>query len=230
MSERGTELQGLDKRQKSTDDYKHLTGPYLYFIEPFEKLLKDEVVRIAKKYRFLNILDMCCGLGTQCILLAKHRFKVAGVDLSPSMIAKAREIGPASISYHVGDAGNTPFKAGSFDAVVITMALHEKEHEKRHEIIKEIERLLKQGGYAVVIDYGCLAGREQNFNISLLPLWAVNGTIRTIEKLAGKEHYENYKDWLKRGGLRMLGNFNFSLVEKQEFYLGAIELIVAKRV
>lgn len=39
-----------------------------------------------------KVLDLCCGIGRHSIFLAERGYNVVGVDLSPTLIARAREI------------------------------------------------------------------------------------------------------------------------------------------
>ena len=42
-----------------------------------------------------RILDLCCGIGRHSILLAERGYQVTGIDLSPVLIARARELAKA---------------------------------------------------------------------------------------------------------------------------------------
>lgn len=56
-----------------------------------------------------EILDVCCGTGTICELLAAEGFAMTGLDLSPGMIAAAKQKAAEKeldIDYHVADASD----------------------------------------------------------------------------------------------------------------------------
>lgn len=56
-----------------------------------------------------EILDVCCGTGTICELLAAEGFAMTGLDLSPGMIESARlkaQEKELEIDYHVADASD----------------------------------------------------------------------------------------------------------------------------
>lgn len=56
-----------------------------------------------------EILDVCCGTGTICELLAAEGFDMTGLDLSPGMIASAKQKAAEKeldIDYYVADASD----------------------------------------------------------------------------------------------------------------------------
>ncbi|MEI6292526.1 MAG: methyltransferase domain-containing protein [Methanomicrobiales archaeon] len=100
-----------------------------------------------------KVLDAGCGTGVICLLFAEMGHQVTGVDLSESMIAKAREKGNAqnlSIELCKGDAEHLPFNDGSFDVVVNRHLLWTLPHPK--VALKEWRRVLKSGGLVLIID------------------------------------------------------------------------------
>lgn len=96
----------------------------------YDELMKAVPYRMWVSYYLLllayqqfkprTILDVCCGTGTMCEMLAKEGFDVAGVDLSSGMISVARRKAARKklrIDYTVGDAAE--FELGrKFDAAL----------------------------------------------------------------------------------------------------------------
>ena len=211
------------------DPYRLLAPFYIVFIEPLEKAIKDKIVAISGKYNFSNILDLCCGLGRQCVRLDKQGFKVTGIDSSQAMLRKARKISPPAIEYFEEDAGNTHFEDNAFDCIILCFSLHEKEQGKREEIVKEVKRLVKPEGKIIIVEYST-SRRHSKRIIFKLPGLIMRIGIWFIEICAGREHYENYKDWTKRGFENMLNNWDLSIVEKERFYFGAVDLVIVEPV
>lgn len=56
----------------------------------------------TQRYRPGTVLVPGCGFGHDCRELAKHGFKVTGLDISPRAMTEARKIS-AGITYRVGD-------------------------------------------------------------------------------------------------------------------------------
>ncbi len=63
-------------------------------------------------------LDFGCGAGRSTRFLREHGFAAAGVDISASMIAHARQIDPAGDYCLIDDGRLDQFEAGSFDLVL----------------------------------------------------------------------------------------------------------------
>ena len=99
-----------------------------------------------------RVLDLCCGQGVFCRLLAQHGVdKVVGVDASGELIAAARQRGPSGVRYLVADATRLgPDVAdGSFDAAACLMAVQDV--DDLDGLFGSLGRALRPGGRAVII-------------------------------------------------------------------------------
>ena len=76
------------------------------------------LLRLAEGMR---VLDLCCGTGRHAIPLQRRGMRVAGVDSSRKLLAKAAErsdrVG-AHPAWVLGDARELPFRSGAFDAAI----------------------------------------------------------------------------------------------------------------
>jgi SAM-dependent methyltransferase len=88
-------------------------------------------------------LDLGCGEGRLARDLAALGHDVVGVDLSPTMVAAAREAAP-EMELHVADAADLPFGDGSFALVVAFMSLQDV--DDLPGTIREAARVLAPGG------------------------------------------------------------------------------------
>jgi ubiquinone/menaquinone biosynthesis C-methylase UbiE len=104
-----------------------------------------------------SILDV--GTGPGWLLVALRRslpaLDLVGVDISPAMVATARENMKragcaAAIDLRVAAAESLPFPDDTFDAVVSTGSLHHWKHPLA--ALNEAHRVLKPGGYGLVYD------------------------------------------------------------------------------
>jgi ubiquinone/menaquinone biosynthesis C-methylase UbiE len=98
------------------------------------------------------LLDVGCGTGAAVRAAAEVVERAVGVDLSPKMLAQAREraAGLEGVEFVEGDSEDLPFGDGEFTAVLCTTSLH---HYPRPELAaSEIARVLAPGGRAVIGD------------------------------------------------------------------------------
>lgn len=96
----------------------------------------------------LNILDVGCGTGRHCIELTKRGYRVTGVDLSESLLNKARQKAKQNnlqIDFIKHDARHLPFEK-QFDAAIMlcegAFPLMETD-EMNFEILKNVSKALK---------------------------------------------------------------------------------------
>jgi arsenite methyltransferase len=100
-----------------------------------------------------KVLDVASGAGaTACLLAKQFSCSVIGIDSSELMVQRARkrasECGLA-IEFWLGDAHALPAKDGSFDAVICECTVCAM---NKQGVLKEMYRVLKQGGYAGIHD------------------------------------------------------------------------------
>ena len=81
-----------------------------------------------------SVLDLCCGGGDAAIALASRGFAVTGLDVAPRALEQAARRAP-QLSWIEGLAEDPPFSAGTFDAVQISLALHEFTPEERRAVL-----------------------------------------------------------------------------------------------
>ncbi|WEK40934.1 MAG: methyltransferase domain-containing protein [Candidatus Brevundimonas colombiensis] len=98
----------------------------------------------------LNVLDIASGEGYGSAMLAARAAKVSGVDIDAEAVASANiRYGRSGVlEYQVGDAHAIPFGDQTFDAVVSFETIEHIEHPQ--SLLKEIKRVLKKGGFAVI--------------------------------------------------------------------------------
>ncbi|WP_124726658.1 class I SAM-dependent methyltransferase [Staphylospora marina] len=95
------------------------------------------------------ILDLCCGMGRHSIELAKHGYKVVGLDLSRTLLARAvEESRDLPIPFIHGDMRSLPFVDETFDAVInmFTSFGYFDRDEDNLKVLAEIGRVLKPRG------------------------------------------------------------------------------------
>ena len=98
-----------------------------------------------------EVLDLCCGSGEAAAPWLEAGFKVAGLDVSPLALSLAAQRHPAMERVE-GLAEDPPLPDASFAAIQLSVALHEFPREERAQVLKQCLRLLKPGGWLVVVD------------------------------------------------------------------------------
>ncbi len=100
-----------------------------------------------------HILEVAPGPGSLAIELAKLKYHVVGLDISKSFVemaqTKAKQAGVTAEFRH-GNASDMPFDADTFDFIVCRAAF--KNFTEPVQAIREMHRVLKPGGVALIID------------------------------------------------------------------------------
>jgi ubiquinone/menaquinone biosynthesis C-methylase UbiE len=102
----------------------------------------------------MKVLDVACGPGIVACAVALQALHVTGIDLTPAMIAQARErqrnLKLNNIDWHVGDATRLPFADGTFDVVLTRYSFHHMPDPAA--TLREMKRVCRKGGRVVVVD------------------------------------------------------------------------------
>lgn len=100
-----------------------------------------------------RVLEIGCGMGRTAIGFARHFARVDGIDVSPTMIARARELGlPGNVTLALtpGD-GHIDHGDGEFDLVFSHLVLqHVPDAETVALYLAETARVLRPHGRAVL--------------------------------------------------------------------------------
>ncbi len=174
------------------DPYARIARIYDPLLQPFMARIRWETAMYCLHKNLSSVLDVGCGTGRQCIVFHRHGLQTTGIDISPAMLEVARSQSPQSISYLCLDATRTGFPDSSFDAVNFSFALHENRLPKVQALLQEGQRVLKPQGVLLIADY---------LPSSSLPRRFMHMGIAVIERIAGREHYRNYRRFLSAGGV-----------------------------
>ena len=108
----------------------------------------DELIAVTKDIlssisNVKTALDVGCGTGDYCNILAEKGIRTTGMDYSPKMLERARKKDKDNnITYIEGDAYNLPFGDKSFDLVIsIGVIQCLKDYRKA---ISELKRVAKK--------------------------------------------------------------------------------------
>ena len=178
-----------------TGDKKHWYDGWFYdkLIAPNQDKLFGQIKNIISKES--NVLDVGCGTGRLALQLSSHCKSVTGIDLSSKNIILAKT------NLNNGNYNNVEFIHSSasdlinmsenkFDYAIITYVIHEMPENERVTVLKSMKAVADK---IIIGDY-----------ITPTPktLWGKINVV--VEFLAGSDHYNNFKNYVKNGGLKYL--------------------------
>ncbi len=146
------------------------------YIKKHKKILQKLGHYYARKLKnsgFFDgrIIDVGCGFGEMCMVLAKEipDCEVVGVDLSKPLLDYARdsiykESIKSSVKFEIGNVEKMSFEDNSFDVVFSVNMVHWVSDPI--SMLNEIERILKPQGYLFIKDlrYSWLKVFEKEIN------------------------------------------------------------------
>ena len=168
------------------------------------------------KTKDLEVLEIGCGLGTDGAQFAKAGARYTGVDLTEAAVELAQkrfELFQLTGTFRTADAENLDFPDNSFDVVYSHGVLHHTPDTAG--AIKEVHRVLKPGGRAIVMLYH-RNSYNYRVNISILRRAGVHllrwqGGVNLVHRLTGES-----VDALKEHARRL---------KKERSYLGSEEFL-----
>jgi SAM-dependent methyltransferase len=115
--------------------------------EAFTGMAAPRLVSHAGVKPGVKLLDVGCGTGTVALTAARAGAKVTGIDLTPELIARAKEnaaLTHSEIQWHEGDVEELPFGDATFDVVVSQFG---HMFAPRPDVaVREMLRVLRPGG------------------------------------------------------------------------------------
>jgi ubiquinone/menaquinone biosynthesis C-methylase UbiE len=160
-----------------------------------------------------NVLEVAVGTGRNFPFYPAD-VTITGVELSPAMLALARERASdlgRPVDLHEGNAESLPFVDAQFDSVVCTISLcgvHRPE-----QAIAEMRRVLHPGGRLLLLDH---------IGSSWWPVWAAQRLVELITIRTAGEH-------MTRRQLPLVEAAGFEIVERQRLKAGTVERISARK-
>jgi ubiquinone/menaquinone biosynthesis C-methylase UbiE len=156
----------------------------------------------------LRILDVCSGTANSSIVVAQAnvRNEIICIDLSPDMTAvahsKARKRNIRNIFIQPMNAIDMSFRDGEFDIVTISFALHEMDYEMMLKVLRQMCRVLKDGGKLYIIDYD----REDGWFKKLL----LSMHLKTFER-------KHMAQFLKYDWAKTLKDVGFQFISSEKY-------------
>ena len=189
-------------------DKKHWYDGHFY-----DKLIAPNQDKMFNKIKDLippnsNVVDVGCGTGRLSFQLSDECKNVVGLDLSSKNIKVAESnlklSSKNNLSFVHGDIKQLQIEnSEKYDFAVITYVIHEVNEEERIKLLRDIKLIANN---IIIGDY--LVPTPISF-------WGMLNVI--VEFMAGKEHYNNFKSYVKNGGINYLANgAEFKIVEEMK--------------
>lgn len=159
LKEEDIDLASLKRQHLSGLDEFHLQGAKVSY----------ELAEKANIYPGQKVLDVGCGIGGPCRMLAdEFGCEVTGVDLTPEYIRTAKALSEMlglqeKTSFLEADATALPFDGESFDMVWTQHA--QMNIEDKTGFYQEIKRVLRIGGLFVYYDIFTTNGQDIHFPV-----------------------------------------------------------------
>jgi len=157
------------------DGFMEQEGVWDAIARPWKKFRHHKISHIVNflKGKEGRILDLGCGSGRNFII--DDGLEFYGVDFSKEMIKLAKKRGIAK-EVKKGDVCAIPYDDMFFNFVIFNAVLHCIEGgERRREALKEIYRVLKNGGEALISVWGRGQERMKNREKESFVPWSVEG-------------------------------------------------------
>ncbi len=167
---------------------------YDTFIAPNQDKLFSEIKDLIEPNS--KILDVGCGTGRFSFFISDKCDSVLGIDLSKCNIEKANknlaQQPNLKISFLHTNLFDLITKKIHFDYAVMTYVIHEVDENERATLLADLSKISDKiiiGDYSIPTKKG---------------FW--NLLNEMVEFAAGKEHYYNFKNYVRNGGIREIAS------------------------
>lgn len=182
-----------DRNNKSF--WNHYAKIYDFEIGRFSRSAYSEMYRLMSEAltKEMKVLEIATGTGLIAVNIADFVQSIVATDFSPKMIETAmRKNAPDNVSFSVEDATALSFSDQTFDAVIISNALHIMPDPGL--VLKNIKRVLKPNGLLIAPNFSHGHLRDST--------WKLNAFLL---KIIGFETYskwkpEEYVDFINQNG------------------------------
>lgn len=190
-----------DQGEVSVDDHTSSHEFYQYYARTSQSEKTEErfasiqavALRLHKQWNAhhdgsLEVADIGCGAGTQCLMWGKLGHRVHGLDINEPLLNLARrraaEAGLA-VDFRLGTATRLPWADATMDICLVPELL---EHVTEWQpCLVECARILKPGGVLFVTTTNKLCPKQQEFGLPLYS-WYPAFLKRYCERLAVTTH------------------------------------------
>ncbi len=148
--------------QNAPPDFNELTerGRQVWSCGDFNEIARqtmmvaEDICRAADPRPMQTVLDVACGSGNVALVAARRYCMVAGIDIAPNLIDRARVRAAAEgteVDFRVADAQDLPYPDASFD--VVTSVFGVMFAPDQDKAASELLRVCKPGGKIVLANW-----------------------------------------------------------------------------
>lgn len=133
-----------------------MTNPHDYWNEAYAKskpqkpvydLWLDKHSHILEKTKDMPVIDLGCGFGNDSLYLSERGYTVISCDISEAALDRVKEFIPGIRTIVVDMLNGLPFPDASVQVLIADLSLHYFPWKDTVNIVNEINRVLKDGGY-----------------------------------------------------------------------------------
>jgi len=187
---------------------------YQAFIDPILANLHSSVLlHVEPAHR---VLDVACGTGALALAIAGKARHVTGIDLSEEVIAvaqrMARRRGTGNVLFETRDAADLScYTSNEFDIAITSMAVHQFDASVAVKILAGMRRISRR---VIIIDYNHQMPRGWRRSLA----WG-------IERMAGGEHYRNFRVYTEKGGIHFFAREAWMSISSEELRGGGVFVV-----
>lgn len=201
----------MEKKQDNKSFWNRYAKLYDFEINRFNGSAYSEMYRLMSSVltKEMRVLEIATGTGLIAIHIADFVQSVEATDFSPKMIEAAmKKSVPDNVHFSIEDASALSFADQTFDAVIISNALHIMPDPKL--VLANIKRVLKPNGILIAPTFS-----HGHLNDST---WKLNAFIL---KIIG---FETYSKWKPEEYVSFISENGFS-IKKWEVLKAAFPLV-----
>ena len=201
----------MNKSQRNVSFWNHYARLYDFEITKFSGHAYNQMYQNMKNVlsKGMRVLEIATGTGLVAINVAHHVHSIEATDVSPKMIETAkRKILPDNIYFSIQDATTLAFNDNTFDAVIVSNALHIMPDPTK--VLQSISRVLKPNGLLIAPNYTHGHIRESSWK----------STVRFL-RLVG---LDSYTRWTPDTYIEFIAQNGF-LVNKREILSAAFPMV-----
>ncbi len=197
----------MKPKQKHKNFWNRYAGVYDFEINKFNHSAYQEMYRLMSLAltKDMKVLEIATGTGLVAINIADSVHSVEATDYSPKMLEAAmKKKVPDNVHFSIEDAAALSFDGQTFDAVIISNALHIMPDPEL--VLANIKRVLKPDGILIAPVFS--HGHKKNTG------WNLN---KVILKAIG---FETYSKWTPEEYVAFIAENGFSIGKRKVLKAG----------